>query len=170
MQSEIKIEHFWQIQSELIIGLNIQSNERFPIVVGCSLRTNSGEIVDIPARFLLSPGISFWGTITVDSRFKYPDPMLESDWRRKMVIPLRPDGWFGEIIFAMYTDATFGKRFADTGWVRWYSEKLNMPSTVNTDDRDKGIDWIIKNQYKDRTDGVWRSLDEKKPINIFKTH
>ncbi len=156
MQSSIKIEHFWEIQSDLIVGLNIQSEEKFPVVVGCSLKTNSGEIVDIPTRFLSSPGLSFWGTERVDSRFKYPlNSGFEGDWK-------------GQIIFALYTDATFSKRLADTGWINWYWNNMFMSSTAGLDDRDAKIDGIIKNQYKDRTDGVWSSLNEKKPIKIFK--
>jgi hypothetical protein len=156
MQSSIKIEHFWQIQSELIIGLNIQSNDRFPIVVGCSLRTNSGEIADIPARYLSSPGLSFWGVETVNSRFKYP-PNSGFD-----------GGWKGQIIFALYSDATFSKRIADTGWVNWYSNNLFMSSTAGLDARDEEIDWIIKNTYKGRTNEVWKALDGKTTINVFK--
>jgi hypothetical protein len=166
MNSVIKIEHFWKIQSNLIIGLNIQSSEEFPIVVGCSLRTNSGEIVDIPPRFLLSPGLSFWGTERVDSRFKYPAPTFENDWTKKMIIPLRPEGWFGEIIFALYIDTTFSRRLADTGWVGWHSEKLNMISYANTEKQEREIATIVENQYKDRTDDIWRAINGSS-VKIF---
>ena len=157
MYSSIKIEHFWKIQSDLIIGLNIQSNVNFPIVVGCSLRTSNREIVDIPARFLLSPGFSFWGKEEVDSKFKYPlDSGMTGDWQ-------------GQIIFALYADKTFSQRLADTGWVNWHSNNLFMSSTYGLDERDQEIDWIIKNIYKDRTDAIWRTPTDFKAINIFKT-
>ena len=149
MYTGIKIEHFWQIQNKLIIGLNIQTIERFPIVVGCSLRPESKEIIDIPARYLISPGLSFWGEQTVDSRFKYP---LQSGFN---------GDWAGQIIFALWEDETFNNRLADTGWVNWYSNNLFMSSTAYLDDRDEETDHIIKTHYKNRTENIWKSLNVK---------
>lgn len=157
--NSIKLENFWTIGSQLILGIFVQSNEKFPIVVGCSLQTASNEIVDIPARYLFSSGFVFWGVEKVDRRFMYPKDALGL---------FDTSGWNGKIIFALYTDSSFHNKLADTGWIEWNSYNLIGSSTAGLDNRDKEIDDIIENKYSVRNQNIWTSLIDKTPIDIWK--
>jgi len=159
MASNIKIEDFWTIQAGLLLGLSVQSSEKFPIVVGCSLQTGNGEIVDIPARYLLSPGFALWGQEKVDQRFRYP-----KDAQGLYEI----SGWNGRIIFALYSESSFQNRLADTGWIVWDSSNLIGSSTAGLNDRDKEIDHILNNKYIGRKMDIWTSLKDQSPIDIWK--
>ena len=161
MSSIIKIEDFWESGSNLCIGLTIQSREKFPIVVGCSLQNESREIVDIPARYLLSPGLALWGQESANHQFKYP-----KDAQGLYEI----SGWKGRIIFALYSDSTFKNRLADTGWVEWNSFNRIGGSTAGLDDEDEIIGHAIKVKYLGRKKEVWTSLEDNSPIDIWKSH
>jgi len=158
MSSTIKIEDFWKGQTSLILGLSIQSSEKFPIVVGCSLQTDSGEIVDIPARFLLSPGYVFWGRESVDHRFKYP---------RDAQGLYEVSGWNGRIIFALYSDSSFKNRLADTGWIKWETSNRIGGSTAGLNDEDEIMEHILNTKYFVQQKNVWSSLEDNTPIEVW---
>lgn len=161
MSSIIKIEDFWKSGRNLCIGLSIQSSEKFPLVVGCSFQNESREIVDIPARYLLSPGLALWGQESANHQFKYPRDAQDL---------YEITGWKGRIIFALYLDSTFKNRLADTGWVEWNSFNRIGGSTAGLDDEDEIIGHAIKVKYLGRKKEVWTSLEDISPVDIWKSH
>lgn len=159
MASNIKIETLITRSSYLLLGLSVQSNETFPLVVGCSLQNGDGEIFDIPARWILSEGIALWGQERVDIRFMYP----------KEIAPYTLcTGWEGNIIFALYSDSTFNNRLADTGWIKWESRNLIGSSLAGEEYEDPKLEAIINSQYLDRKKNIWGSLEDCRPIDIWK--
>ena len=50
--TNIKIENFWLSQNELCIGLSVQCNTKFPIVVKRGLQNYRSAIVDILIRHI----------------------------------------------------------------------------------------------------------------------
>lgn len=161
MSSRIKIENYWTKGKSMLIGLSVESDEKFPIVVGCSLRSVEGEIVDIPARFLLSPGFALWGHERVDQRFTFPQ---RAKSKSDMFY------WSGSIIFALYKDHTFATRLADTGWVEceWYSVNAFGSSQEWPNFDDDEILHAKKTKYFERAMEVWASLPDNSPIDIWK--
>ena len=83
----------------------------FPVYVGCSFRVNS-EIIDQPARWLKSPGKIVW----------------EVNEDREKIYRSRT----GEVIFAVYSDDSFAKRLADTGWYKWQAFGSDVIGTAKT--------------------------------------
>lgn len=122
MQDRLDIEDTFHYHASVVYGLRIHSDRPFPLVVGCSIRTPNGAIIDIPARYLLSPGLTLW-------KVQAPHECLTGgSWQ---------DGtWRGHIIFALWEDATFSRRLVDTGWVPWEAHGMIGASTAGLDMQD----------------------------------
>jgi hypothetical protein len=157
-RSLVQIEDFWPHGASMIIGLRVQCTSRFPIVVGCSLETPEGEEVDLPARFLHSPGLALWGYEEVDDRFADPPGARGVG---------RISGWRGKIIFALYTDATHDHRLADTGWVPWSARNVFGSSLASVDHAERNIKSTIDTKYAGRI-LVWTSEQSGAPVDVFK--
>lgn len=143
--SSIQIIKQYPFHGSVLFGLLVDGAvDAFPLLVGCSLRPRLGEIVDLKARWLVSPGRALW-KVQADSRFR------ESGTN---VSPMDSD-WEGQIIFALYSDESFNERLADTGWVSWYAPWLIGSSA-------KGLDYMeeeIESSFAGRFD-VWKYIDE----------
>ena len=156
--SSVLIEDLWTRGRSLLIGLSVNSDEKFPLVIGMSIQTPGGEVVDIPARYLLSPGFSLWGQEQVDNRFAYPVGGSSSFC----------DGWRGRIIFAVYSDSSFNHRLADTGWVEFDSINLMGSSLKGLDYQDEEIERKRGSKYALRQAEVWATLGDRAPVDIWK--
>jgi hypothetical protein len=156
--SSISISDLWYRGRSLLIGLSVNSINNFPLVIGMSIQTPEGEIVDIPARYILSPGFSFWGQEQVDNRFAYP-----KDESSRFC-----NGWRGRIIFAVYSDSSFNHRLADTGWVEFDSINLMGSSLKGLDYQDDEIEHKRGSTYASRQAEVWASLGDRAPVDIWK--
>lgn len=141
MGTSILIKDVFTGHASLAFGLSLESDARFPVVVGCSIRTSAGQIIDIPARYLISPGLALWSVRAPEECFIGLDAM--------------PDSWVGHIIFAVYEDATFANRLADTGWVEWGAPFAIGSSTAGLDIQDQQMEA----RYGRRRD-VWKSLND----------
>lgn len=143
MPDRLDIEDVYEYSASLVYGLRIHSDRPFPLVVGCSIRTPKGAIIDLPARFLLSPGLALW-------KVKAPSECASDRLREHRV-----SAWEGSIIFALWEDATFSRRLADTGWVRW-----RMIDLVGTGASTAGLD-MQDRHMEDKYAGhekVWKPL------------
>lgn len=83
MPSTIQIDNLWTRGKYILIGLSVHSNEKFPLVVGCSMQACNGEIVDVPARMLLSQGYSFWGQECADNLYSdrtFTNRLADTGW------------------------------------------------------------------------------------------
>lgn len=125
--------------AQVIFGLEIEahSNE-FPLLVGCSLRSSQGCVVDLPARWLLSPGQALWDVKGTDE-FKIGSDVFSE--------------WSGQIKFALWRDDTFNQRLADSGWLAWHAPYMIGASTAGLDIQDQRI----KDNYGDRLH-VWKKM------------
>jgi hypothetical protein len=140
MSYSIQIKDQFGYHAKVIFGLNIQAPaSEFPLLVGCSLLNPTGQEVDIPARWLKSPGLAIWGV----------SPGGES---RDVKFIANPNDMTmaGKIMFALWRDDTFTERLADTGWVNWKAYWLIGSSTAGLDMQDERI----KQEYGNRLD-VW---------------
>ncbi len=137
-RSRITIEDTFRYHGGLVFGLFIESYEKFPLVVGCSIKTFNEKIIDIPAKYLLSPGHAVWSVTAPDECARGTGFNLE---------------WNGYIIFALYEDRTFAKRLADTGWIRWHIISLIGSSSAGLDMQDE----YIESKYGKRMN-VWKPL------------
>lgn len=95
--------HQWQ----QVFGLSVGGPEReFPLLVGCSLKTPRGEVRDIPARWIGSPGLALW-RLSGGSEFRTcPEDPCGTSLR-------------GEVIFKLWRDDGFAECLAQTGWLDW---------------------------------------------------
>lgn len=117
----------------IVFGLEVQGTAKeFPLVVGCSLLTRSGEGVDIPHRWIRTPGKALWGV-------KFPAEFVTNPG----VTPVNDRKMAGRIIFALWRDDKFRERLADTSWVNWDAYWLIGSSTAGMDMQDERI----KNEY-----------------------
>lgn len=142
MGYSITIKNQFVYHASVVFGLNIEGRG-FPLLVGCSLLTPKGEVVDLPAKWLKSPGLAIW-TYEADARFLHKPGVEPCD-----------RVWLGRIKFALWRDDTFTERLADTDWVRWETFYLIGTSTAGVNMSD---DHIERN-YGHRLD-VW---SEQKP-------
>jgi hypothetical protein len=152
MSYSITIVDKFHYHASVLFGLDIQGST-FPVFVGCSLLTPKGEVVDLPAQWLNTPGLALW-KIKADDRFQNPaEPNPMSAFTP----------WYGKIIFALYTDDTFENRLTDTGWVEWSAQWLIGSSTKGLDMQDDAI----KRKYGKRLD-VWTDQRPSKhdPLGI----
>jgi hypothetical protein len=140
VDTRILIKDVFVGHASLCFGLAVESGAEFPVVVGCSIRTPAGRIIDIPARYLVSPGLAHWEVSAPDECF--------------IGLDANPHPWIGQIIFAVYEDVTFGNRLADTGWVEWGAPFAIGSSTAGLDLQDGQMEL----RYGQRLD-VWRPLD-----------
>ena len=93
--------------ASIICGLTIAGNSRwFPVIVLCGLRTRRGQVVELPARWIVSPGRSIWRIVA----------SKEFQQGRGSAYTQR---WGGEVRFAVFRDPSLEDRLADTGWNRW---------------------------------------------------
>ena len=96
-QSIINVVDIYELHKGIVVGLYIESHQRFPLVVGCSIRTPKGKVLDIPARVLKSPGLALWAVdAPVECAMRAPDNSQVSEWS-------------GHIIFALWPDFSFAK-------------------------------------------------------------
>lgn len=139
MPDRLDIEDTLYYHASIVYGLRIHSDRPFPLVVGCSIRTPKGEIIDLPARYLLSPGLALW-------KVKAPhECFMGGFWQTGT--------WSGHIMFALWKDATFSQRLKDTGWVSWEAYGMIGGSTAGLDMQES----LIGNKYAGR-DEVWKPL------------
>jgi hypothetical protein len=137
MAYSITVADQYHYHGQVVFGLAIEApNKEFPLLVGCSLRTPQGGIIDLPAGWLSSPGLALW------------DVKVTADFMNKAD---RYDGWHGEIKFALWRNATFSERLADTVWLPWGAPYLIGASTAGLDMQDAEI----KNKYRGRL-RVWK--------------
>jgi hypothetical protein len=141
-ESKIEICRVYPFHGAILVGLSVESKHKFPLVVGCSLRTTTGTIIDLPARRLKSPGLALWH---IDA------PAECSLGEQPRHYPGL--GWQGQVIFALWTDSNFRERLADTGWVHWHAPWLIGHSTAGLQAVEEEIDSI----YGERQD-VWAPL------------
>ena len=135
----IEIIHIYARQSSLGCGLMIKGSPgTFPLLVGCSLKTRGGRVIDVPARWILSPGNAFW---VVD----VPD-----ECRTNPGVPIYDAEWRGFIIFALYYKS-HSNRLSDTSWQQWHSISLIGSSTKALDLQDREI-----SEFYRPSDEVWR--------------
>lgn len=83
----------------------------FPVVVTCTLKTWRGQFLDVPARWLVSPGLAVWRIL----------PPKECQQGRGNPFNQK---WAGQILFTVYADSSRRERLADTGWHRWSARTL----------------------------------------------
>jgi hypothetical protein len=103
MNISIEIADLHTFYRSIYIGLRVKAKRRrFPVVVGCSVRSLNGEVSDQPVRELGRPGYAYWGQIEA------PDECYLDDERLA-----------GQVTFALYSDITLSERLADTGWTPW---------------------------------------------------
>jgi hypothetical protein len=122
--------------ASVVFGLEVEAPaEECPLVVGCSLRTTQGDIIDQPARWLSSAGLALW-EIKATPEFKIGQH--------------REDGWRGQVIFALWPDDRFSRRLADTGWLPCSAYWLVGASTAGLDMQDDNV----RRKYDGRF-GVW---------------
>ena len=104
--------------------------DAFPVVVGCSLRTPEGMIVDVPAQRLSSPGRALWA-------------VRPGDWGDDAWMNRYGEEQSGHAIFAIYADAAFSERLADTGWLPFDAPCLIGSSHAALDEANDGLrEWI----------------------------
>ena len=122
----IQIVEQYRYHASVVFGLDVLApSSEFPLLVGCSVRSRDGKIVDIPAQWLKSPGSALWNIKAP------PECQISTDpWDKS---------WSGQIIFALWQDDTFTKRLADTGWVNWEALWLIGSSTKGLDMQDEQI-------------------------------
>lgn len=89
-KSNISISEMYKGSDGIIVMLDITS-QGFPLVVGCSMKTPTGKIIDIHHRVINDNGTVLW--------------RLDHDIDTA-----------NEIIFALWKDDTFQHRICDTGW------------------------------------------------------
>ena len=143
MGHAITIENRFEYHMQVVFGLRVTaSDDRWPKVVGCSLRTREGEIVDLPARWLSSGGLALW---KVDVP---PGPQFRIGDRSSPI-----DGWEGQVIFALYSDDTFADRLTDAGWQHWHAPWLIGGSTKSLNYQDERV----QSKYGSQLD-VWHRL------------
>ncbi len=141
-QASIDVLDIYQGHGAILCGLSVNGGNRsFPLVIGCSLRTLAGEIIDLPARTLSSAGKAFW-------QIKVPSACGTERSR-----PIQT--WKGQIIFAVYPDMTFSERLADTGWIGWETVWMIGSSPKSMDHRDEHID----EKYRGRFDALVPAKD-----------
>jgi hypothetical protein len=138
----IAILDTYHYHASVVFGLSIKTREAFPLVVGCSLRTRSGRIIDLPARRLLKPGPALWAIdapaeCATEGRHSYGTD------------------WSGDAIFALWRDSNFRERIADTGWIPWSAQGLIGSSTTGLAMQDEAI----RAKYGRDLDKAWGSLD-----------
>lgn len=152
MSYSITIVDTFHYHASVLFGLDIQGSN-FPLLVGCSLLTPQGEEVDLPAKWIESPGLALW-QIKADDRFtnpQEPNPM-------NAFTP-----WYGKVIFALWRDDTFEERLADTRWVEWSAKWLVGSSTAGLDMQDEAIERKYANRLR-----VWldQKPDKSDPLGI----
>lgn len=91
----------------ILVGLRIDAHAETRLVVGCSIRTPAGDMIDLPARYVDRDGLAWWGRVDGPDECRTGE-YVDSDWR-------------GDIIFALYSDSTFADRLSDTGWTPWHA-------------------------------------------------
>lgn len=106
-QANIKVVDIFHFHAGIAVGLHAEGWQQCPLVVGCSIRSSKGQVLDIPAKVLKSSGLALWYLdAPVECKIQESDSSVFS-------------GWVGEIIFALWADFSFTERLADTGWVQW---------------------------------------------------
>jgi hypothetical protein len=143
----IAIVDKYSYQNSICLGLKVIAPvKEFPLLVGCSLKTESGIVIDLPAKWIESAGLAFWqvkfNELENPSQFRINRIPFENDKR-------------GFIIFALWRDDSFKQRLADTGWVTWDAPFLIGSSTKSMDMQDENI----RNKYESR----FSVLSDKKP-------
>lgn len=122
--------------SELTYGLEVHGPAMsFPLLVGCSLRTVSGMVIDQPARWLRSRGKAVWSKAI--------------DWEPFLV---RSRETAGQIRFKLWRNNESTECLGDTGWIIWEAECLVGYSAAGLN----MIDDEIRREYAGRFD-VWEA-------------
>lgn len=137
----LRIVEQFPFHASVSFGLSITGpSTAFPLVLGCSLRTHKGQVVDIAARYIDSAGMALWH-VDADQRFRINE-MGRPD-----------DGWSGSVIFALWRDRSFSERIADTGWYDWSAPWLIGASIVGIEANERSI----QARYAGRAGAIRRS-------------
>jgi hypothetical protein len=79
---KIEVVDQFHYQASVLFGLQVAAPaEKWPLVVGCSLRTPHGDIIDEPARRLSPTGLALW-EIKASSEFKVGPHREDGGWVR----------------------------------------------------------------------------------------
>ncbi len=137
----IKIVDKYEYHSGVNLGLQVAGPRvAFPLLVGCSFRTNAGKLHDLPARWLSSPGLALWD-FNIDHFCKDPKT---SEFRLIL----------GDVIFALWADERFTERLCDTGWQPWAIPWVLNGHTAITETQEEQMRF----KYARRLH-AWSSLD-----------
>ena len=145
----VRILHSFDYNGQPIFGLDV-AGPAFPRVVGCSLRTTSGRIIDIPARRLRTAGHALWPV-------SIPDKALFLQGEN----PIGVRHCAGEVIFALWDSDRYERRLADTGWVRWDTNRV--PDNASHYFL-KYVEGDIDSAYGDRAD-AWDKGDVSEALS-----
>lgn len=138
----VRIEHTYDYNGQPVFGLDVQG-PAFPRVVGCSLRTLAGRVVDLPLRRLLSAGRGLW-PIRMSDRELWTSFETGED-------ALGVRQLAGDVIFAVWADQTLHERLADSGWARWNTARVPPDASLHFLEY---VDGMIEEDYGARSD-VW---------------
>jgi hypothetical protein len=140
---EIRVIDQFHYHLQVVFGLDVHTDDdRWPKLVGCSLLSPAGNIHDLPARWLRSPGLALWDVraTTELSEFRTDSGGVGGYMAE----------YGGQAIFALWSDDSFSNRLADTGWVAWQALWM-IGGSITSLDR---LDEVLHSRYKDRFD-VW---------------
>jgi hypothetical protein len=142
--NSVKVIEQFGYHDSVVFGLDIQGS--CPLLVGCSLQTSKGEVIDLPPKWLSSPGLAIWQIKPDDKFFENPNAHVYD--RIKL----------GVIKFALWKDDTFTNRLADTDWTPWKAYWLIGSSAAGLNLQDERINEKYGNRFN-----VW--LNEKPLID-----
>jgi len=125
--SQIEVLDVFSYHGSVSFGLSVKSNLLFPLLVGCSLRTVDGAVIDVPAKWISSSGLALWS--------------LEAppECRASAEQAGYNDSWQGAVIFALWEDLSWTRRLCDTGWIPWTAPFLIGASTKPLDSQDADV-------------------------------
>jgi hypothetical protein len=139
MSYTIAVIDQYRYHRQVVFGLRIEAPRRdFPLFVGATIKSRLGETIDLPARWLISPGLALW-------EVKVPNACRDDQQAFSTA------GWSGTIKFALWKDEKFTRRLADTDWLPWSAPYLIGASTTGLAMQDEAI----KEKYINRFN-VWK--------------
>lgn len=112
-----------------VFGFDIQA-ERFPVILGCTARTNEKKEIDFPAQNVEKPG-------KLLVALSAPAETRKEDGTGRW--------WEGDVMMALWPDLNTKQRLADTGWIRWRAEYLIGASIAGVEMQEEEI----RAKYKD---------------------
>jgi len=149
----VQIVERFGFHGSVSFGLSVDGPpQAFPLVLGCSLRTRDGQVVDVAARYIDSAGVALWD-VKADQRFKVGDRGTLGAF----------DGWSGSIIFALWRDHSFRERIVDTGWHDWSAPWLIGASIAGVEENER----LIQDRYAARSGALRSSPALEKLVTAY---